>query len=262
MVIGGSFAAYMAAMIVDLERERLHRRKLKAASFQMYAENRSKWHRKRDNPFIAWWNERQESEKTILSLIAINSLVFVSWRLPRLERFMTQWFTHSTTSHPLTMLTSTFSHVGGIHFLFNMIALYSFGRVVHEKMGREQFLAFYVASGLVSSGGSHALRVYRGDLTRSLGASGAVFGIVGACAHQPNLRVSLIFVPFVSIPLYLALPAMMTYDAVGVFKNWRVFDHAAHLSGVIFGYTFFKTSVYHIWPLRRKILNSIGYPFK
>lgn len=262
MVLGGSFAAYLAAMIVDAEREKQRKRIFGGSFDQRYLNVRHGWQgRDRSQP-VTWWRGRPESERTILCLIGLNTAVFLAWRLPQLQRFMARWFTHSINSHPVTMLTSTFSHASGIHFLFNMVALYSFGRAVHERMGREQFLAFYISSGLVSSGGSHLLRSYRRDLSHSLGASGAVFGIVGACAHQPNLRVSLILVPFLSVPLGVALPAVMAYDVLGVMKNWKTFDHAAHLSGALFGYAFFKVSLYHIWPSRRKILSAIGYPVK
>jgi rhomboid-like protein len=256
MVAGGSTTAYLVAMIIDAERERTRRHQ--GWTGPQYRTLRST----QDNWFIDWWNTRRESERTILSLIAANGLVFLAWRLPSAHGFMSRYFLHSTRSHPVTMLTSTFSHISGMHFLFNMLALYSFGRMLHEKMGREQFLAFYISCGLLASGGSHFVKSVRGDITSSLGASGAVFGVAAGCAHQPDVRVSLIFLPFVSVPIKFALPAVIIYDTVGLLKRWSTFDHAAHLSGALSGYLLYAVSTRHIWRKRTKILSSLGYPIK
>ncbi|PJF18623.1 hypothetical protein PSACC_01565 [Paramicrosporidium saccamoebae] len=254
MVVGGSTVAYSAAMIVDIERDKTRRRRWISPPKNSigYDNNAS---------LASWWNGRRESEKTIISLIGINGLVFLAWKFPGLQTFMSRYFMHSTRSHPITMLNSSFSHVSGMHFLVNMIALYSFGRMLHEKMGREQFLAFYLSAGLASSAGSHMVRSIRGDFAKSLGASGAVFAVAAGCAHQPDVRVSLIFLPFVSIPIGYALPAMMAYDAIGLVKRWATFDHAAHLSGALFGYIFYTASTRHIWPQRYNILKSAGNCF-
>jgi rhomboid-like protein len=91
-----------------------------------------------------------------------------------------------------------------------------------------------------------------------LGASGAIFGVVGACAHYPQLKVSLILLPIHSVPISQALPVMMSIDALGLVRNWSMFDHAAHLGGSLFGYAFFPFSQDIIWKNRRKILNYIG----
>lgn len=260
MTIGGIAVSYVAAMIVDVEREKARRKRwLASVNYREISRDKNpKW----TNSVITWWRSRRESEQTIFSIMAANGAVFLAWRMPSLKNIMSRYFVHSTRSHPITMLTSMFSHISGMHLLVNMIALYSFGRVLHERMGREQFIAFYLSSGLVSSAGSHLVRVYRQDFTQSLGASGAIFGVAAGCAHNPDLRVSLIFLPFFSIPISMALPAMMAYDAVGLFKRWSTFDHAAHLSGAIFGYAAYSASVQHIWPRRHRLLQSLGYPIK
>lgn len=260
MTAGGVAASYVAAMAVDVEREKARRKRwLAAVDYRSGSKHSGQGGA---TAISAWWRSRRESERTILSLMAANGAVFLAWRMPFLTGAMSRYFVHSTRSHPVTMATSMFSHVSGLHLLVNMIALYSFGRVLHERMGREQFMAFYLSSGLVSSAGSHLVRSYRQDLVRSLGASGAVFGVAAGCAHNPDLRVSLIFLPFLSIPISVALPAMMAYDALGLFKRWSTFDHAAHLSGAIFGYVAHAASMQHIWPQRHRILQSLGYPTK
>ena len=85
---------------------------------------------------------------------------------------------------PWRMLTATFTHSTGflLHILFNMYALWLFGRNLEQLMGRVQFLVLYLFAGL---GGSLAvmLWVYADPSTLivpTVGASGAIFGVLGA----------------------------------------------------------------------------------
>jgi rhomboid-like protein len=160
------------------------------------------------------------------------------------------------------MLTSIFSHRTVTHLAFNMLALWSFGTLLHDRIGREHFLAFYTSSGLSASLGSHMFKLWRHDTARSLGASGALFGVAGACAHLPDVKVSLIFLPFHSFSLDKVLPAIMLFDLVGLVRGWQSFDHAAHLSGALTGYLLYDVSSNRIWPNRFKILRSVGYPLR
>ena len=74
------------------------------------------------------------------------------------------------------LITSAFLHANLIHILFNMLALWWLGGAVETVLGRGRFLALYVVSGLAGSAG--ALLVTPNDVT--VGASGAIFGILGA----------------------------------------------------------------------------------
>ena len=147
-----------------------------------------------------------ESEKTLSVLIALNSLVFIGWQIPRFIPFMSQWFLHLPgTKRNLTLLTSCFSHQEFFHFALNIVGLWSFGRVVHDTFGREQFLAMYLSAGVGANVVSHAcslaLRNSR-PLLPSLGASGAIYGLVASTAIlHPNSSISLIFLPMIPIKL-------------------------------------------------------------
>lgn len=256
----GSLASYALAMVIDAEREKARRTRwlsqTKSKLFSRTADQVS------DSSLKAMWDRLRDSQKTMVCLVGVNSAVFLAWRVPSLERFMSRWFLHSTSSHPLTMLTSIFSHKTPTHFAFNMLALWSFGTLLHDRLGREHFMAFYTTSGLCSSLGSHMFKLWRHDTARSLGASGALFGVAGACAHIPDVKVSLIFLPFHSFSLDKVLPAIMLFDLVGLVRGWQSFDHAAHLSGAITGYLLYDVSTRRIWANRYKILQSIGYPLK
>jgi membrane associated rhomboid family serine protease len=74
------------------------------------------------------------------------------------------------------MLTSAFLHGNLIHLGLNMLMLWWIGAPVEEALGRGRFVALYVASALAGSAGS--LLVSPNAFT--VGASGAIFGILGA----------------------------------------------------------------------------------
>jgi membrane associated rhomboid family serine protease len=74
------------------------------------------------------------------------------------------------------LFTAAFLHYGPIHLAFNMLALWFFGAAVERAIGRGRYLLVYVVSGLAGSAG--ALVFSPNSVT--VGASGAIFGILGA----------------------------------------------------------------------------------
>jgi len=106
-------------------------------------------------------------------------------------------------------------------------------------LGTPYFLSFYLSSGLASSLTSHYARIITRNMHGSVGASGAIFGIIGMTALlHPEGSVLLFFV----LPLKLALLpyAAVAFDGLGLLGLWsRIFgtnlDHAAHLGGLAFG---------------------------
>jgi membrane associated rhomboid family serine protease len=77
------------------------------------------------------------------------------------------------------LLTGGFLHIGPIHLLFNMLALWVLGRDMETVLGRGRFLAVYLISLL---GGSAAVMVFSAPNQAVAGASGAVFGLMGGLA--------------------------------------------------------------------------------
>jgi membrane associated rhomboid family serine protease len=75
------------------------------------------------------------------------------------------------------VVTSGFLHIGPIHLLFNMVALWVLGRDLERALGRTRFLAVYLVSLL---GGAAAVMLFYAPDARVAGASGAVFGLMGA----------------------------------------------------------------------------------
>ncbi|KAJ2787824.1 hypothetical protein GGI15_000393 [Coemansia interrupta] len=184
------------------------------------------------------WHRLSRGEKCVYTIAGINAVVFGMWQIPRLLPFMARTFLHDPRSGlSYTMLTSTFSHREVWHLLFNSIALVSFGTTVADVMGAEQFTAFYLSAGVVSSLASHLLAPLRPALLLpSLGASGAVYSVIGATMMMfPRAKIALIFLPFLPFTISQGFPALMAYDFLGAALGWRTFNHVAHLGGGLYG---------------------------
>jgi membrane associated rhomboid family serine protease len=76
------------------------------------------------------------------------------------------------------LVTAAFLHYGPLHLILNMVALYWFGSLLEERIGSGRYLLLYLVSGI--SGSAGALLWSGGFLTPTVGASGAIFGILGA----------------------------------------------------------------------------------
>jgi membrane associated rhomboid family serine protease len=74
------------------------------------------------------------------------------------------------------LLTAAFLHYGPFHLLLNMLALYWFGSALEQRIGSGRFLLLYLVSGLAGSAGALLLD----PTTPTVGASGAIFGVLGA----------------------------------------------------------------------------------
>jgi rhomboid protease GluP len=74
-------------------------------------------------------------------------------------------------------VTPIFFHAGLMHFFFNMYALYNVGPLIERPMGHARFLMIYFFSGIAGGFASFLF-----NPSPSLGASGAIFGLIGALA--------------------------------------------------------------------------------
>jgi membrane associated rhomboid family serine protease len=113
------------------------------------------------------------------SLIALCVLVYILQILPASS--ITQallYYPPLTYTEPWRMVTALFVHSQGsiFHILFNMYSLFVFGPILERMLGRGRFLALYLLSGF---GGSVAVLLLSPN-TPVVGASGAIFGLLGA----------------------------------------------------------------------------------
>jgi len=144
---------------------------------------------------------------------------------------------------PWQIVTSMFLHGGVSHLLFNMVALWMFGRVLERVLGKQRFLIFYLACGIGAAIIQQLVRLYvlhDETLLISVGASGAVYGLLVAFALMfPNFKIMLIFLP-VPIAAKYFVPALLTLDIIGGFTGHSIFGqnigHFAHIGGALTGF--------------------------
>jgi membrane associated rhomboid family serine protease len=74
------------------------------------------------------------------------------------------------------LITAAFLHYGPFHLLLNMLGLYWFGSLLERRIGSGRFLLLYLVSGLAGSAGALVIS----PTNPTVGASGAIFGILGA----------------------------------------------------------------------------------
>ena len=137
-------------------------------------------------------------------------------------------------------ITFQFLHENLEHILFNMIALYFFGPLVEQAMGRRQFLPFYLLSGM-GGAGMYLLLLVLGFHIGSpwvplIGASAGIFGVLVAAAMiAPNVE-ALIF-GIIPIPLRWLAGLFILYAVFTVlFSGSNAGGQAAHLGGAVVGY--------------------------
>jgi hypothetical protein len=126
-------------------------------------------------------------------------------------------------ARPWTLVTSMFAHGGFEHLFYNMFALLLFGTVLERIIGGKTFLAIYFFAGL--AGSLATLPLY----AASLGASGAIFGLLGALAIlRPRM---IVYVSYVPMPMVVASFVWAAIDLVGLFVPSGT-ANAAHLAGL------------------------------
>ncbi len=130
-------------------------------------------------------------------------------------RFGDEWY---------RLVTSGFLHFGFIHLAFNMFMLYQLGQIVERAVPHVQFALLYLASLLGGSLG--ALLVDGNGRTLTAGASGAVFGLLGAAAVGLHRRGVNIFSTGIGTTLILNL--ILTFSISGI-------SIGGHLGGLAAG---------------------------
>ena len=136
-----------------------------------------------------------------------------------------------------TFITSMFMHGSLFHIFANMFSLLFIGTLVERILGKKRYLYFYLISGLLAGAFFVLLSLFfPADLnTFAVGASGAVFGLVGLLMLlTPNLPVYVMLIP---------IPIKMKYAAPGILLAlWLIsiagkvpIGNTAHLGGLLSG---------------------------
>jgi membrane associated rhomboid family serine protease len=143
------------------------------------------------------------------------------------------WWTHLAVWQLVTYL---FIHNGFWHLFSNMLGLYFLGPEVERTLGTNRFFALYFLSGILGGLGWSLLSPYGS----CIGASGAVFGVLGAyAALYPNRELILLFLPFFPIKAWVFCLLIGAYEFMHVIDGpGGHIANAAHVSGGIAGYIY------------------------
>jgi rhomboid protease GluP len=132
------------------------------------------------------------------------------------------------------LVTSMFMHIGIIHLLLNMYALYQVGIHLEPVLGRWKFLGAYLATGIFAG----LTSIWWHEDIASAGASGAIFGMYGVFLA---LLTTKFFDPTAQKSLLSSIGVFVLYNLVYGMKSG--IDNSAHIgglvSGLVLGYLFF-----------------------
>ena len=216
--------------------------------------------------------------EAVKNLLIINGLFFLA--TISLESYaidFTKWFAlhqfQSDNFMPHQLITHFFMHANFTHLLFNMFALWMFGKILENVWGSKRFLTYYMITGIgaafvhlavsqyqivelangfpelmeLAKNGRYntenvnSLRLTQLVNTPTVGASGAVFGIL--------LAFGMLF-PNTLLYIYFAIPVKAKYFVIiyGIIELYAGISnnpadnvaHFAHLGGMLFGFILLK----------------------
>jgi membrane associated rhomboid family serine protease len=140
-----------------------------------------------------------------------------------------------------------FIHGGFLHLLGNMWSLYIFGDNVEDYFGHFRYFVFYILCGL-ASGISHLVLNVNSNIP-TIGASGAIAGVMGAyLLLHPRAKI-LTLIPIIIIPYFVEIPAyfflgfwfiMQFFNATVSQGNAGGVAWWAHIGGFMFGIMLLK----------------------
>ena len=153
----------------------------------------------------------------------------------------------------LTLFTSMFMHGGIAHIAGNMLFLWIFGDNIEDRLGHVKYVIFYLLCGIIASL-AHVFTtgVLAADpeslLVPSLGASGAISGVMGAyLLLHPKRRVTVILFRFLTdVPAYVAIGIWFAFQLIsglgllGGGSELGGVAYAAHIGGFIAGVVLIK----------------------
>lgn len=161
------------------------------------------------------------------------------------------------------LLTYMFLHASWSHVLFNMFALWMFGRIIEQTMGQRRFLIYYLICGigaglcqeLWQAGEYYYMGLHQYDGVNmgatvmpmgaflnswnTIGASGACYGVLLAYGMTfPNERIMLLIPPIPMKAKYFVI-GYAIFEAFAAFTSNGNVAHFAHLGGMFFGWLYF-----------------------
>jgi membrane associated rhomboid family serine protease len=191
----------------------------------------------------------------VVRLIFINSIVFIALRIVFLffklsghpyDFPFTMWLSMPSVPaqlllRPWTLITYMFYHEDILHFLFNMLNLYWFGKIFMMYFDARKMINVYLLGGVV--GGLVYFAFYNLFPTVFgpsilMGASASIIALMTVSAfYAPNMRLMMVFIGEIKL-IYIWLFSVIMY--VILIASDNAGGNLAHLGGALFGYLWIK----------------------
>lgn len=181
--------------------------------------------------------EKKNVPYVTIAFVAINVIVYLLMELvgdTENSDFMIQmgavWPPYVKNGEYWRLLTATFMHFGFEHILNNMLILACAGPILEQALGHVRYLCLYLLAGVGGSTLSYLQMLQKAEYEVSAGASGAIFGIIGALlwiviVHKGHYETltgrGLLFM--IVISLYYGITS-------------RDVDNWAHIGGLLMGF--------------------------
>ena len=165
--------------------------------------------------------------------IAVSFILFVFQQTTNLWVYLA-FFPAYALRFPWMFITSVFLHADLSHLLFNLFALYFFGSSLERRIGGKLFATLFLLSGFFGNLGY--MVTTSNPYVPGLGASGAIYGVIGALAVLVPFMMVLVY-GLVPLPMVVAALLWALMDFMGLFAPSGI-AHGAHLGGMLIGAIF------------------------
>jgi len=138
------------------------------------------------------------------------------------------------------VLSYAFLHGSPVHILINMLGLFFLGPETERALGTRRFVKLYLASAVIGGLGWLVLSP-RGVC---IGASGALFGVIGAFAGLFPHRLITLFVMMilpVTMPAWMLAAGLAVVELIYLVAGGGQVAYAAHLAGLAAGYVYARS---------------------
>lgn len=163
--------------------------------------------------------------------------------------FLALWPLGSGLFYPWQVVSYMFLHADLSHIFFNLFALWIFGQAIENLWGTKRFYVYYFLTGI----GAALIHMFIGGAeSYTIGASGAVFGLLLAFGMMfPNQYIILLIPPIpIKAKYFVAI-----YGIVELFSGLSRVDsgvaHFAHLGGLVVGFILIK-----FWKIKRPSMHA------
>ena len=171
--------------------------------------------------------------KVTMTIIMVNIIMFV-WSRFWPEQWLISLMDHPQhllTGHVYTLFTATYLHANIGHLIGNMTILFFLGRMVEERLGAPKYFGLYTIVGIIASLINNLSMIATSSMNYTLGASGAIAGIMAAAMLYHPFRIT--FAGFMPLPTFIVVWMGIYGDASGILNPTGNIAYWAHMGGYL-----------------------------